>query len=647
MARSRWWMLALVLALALPVVLAGVSAADDDDPIVGDTGQVDKAKLAKFFEKRGYSPYAGRGYPTRVYWGDTHLHTANSMDAGAFGNRLDRDEAYRFSRGEEVTSSSGQPVKMARPLDWVVVADHSDGMGFFPRMMSEDPSVMKYADVRKWKQMIDGGDGVNAALDIIEKFSQGKFPFATNDPTMMRPVWDDVIAAAEKYNEPGRFTAFIGYEWTSLIAGNNLHRVVMFRDDGSLARQALPFTNEDSSDPEKLWAALEAYEQKSGGQVMAFAHNGNLSNGMMFSETRINGQPIDAAYCKRRIRWEKQYEITQIKGDGEAHPLLSPDDEFADYETWDAGNLDLSEKKTPDMLPGEYGRSALKLGLEIGARLGTDPFKVGFIGSTDSHTSLPAVEENNFFGKHAGSEPSPKRWEHPFMKNENGTIYGWQEVSSGYAGVWAKENTREAIFDAMARREIYATTGPRITVRFFGGYDFKPVHAMARRPAEIGYRMGVPMGAELAAPPAGRSPTFLVAALRDPMGGNLDRIQIVKGWLGADGKAKEKVYDVVWGDADKRTPGADGKLPPVGNTVDLATATWTNTIGDPELITVWKDPDFDPAQRAFYYARVLEIPTPRWVAYDAVRYGLTLPKEVKTVDQERAYTSAIWYTPSK
>jgi hypothetical protein len=297
------------------------------------------------------------------------------------------------------------------------------------------------------------------------------------------------------------------------------------------------------------------------------------------------------------------------------------------------------------MLQFEYAREALKNGLKLEQQLGVNPFKFGMIGSTDSHTSLAAVEEDNFFGKHSGAEPSPDRARHPFASGPGGTLYGWQMTASGYAAVWASANTREALFDAMKRKEVYATTGSRIIVRFFGGWDFAADDALNRLPAEIGYAKGVPMGGDLRTAPDGKSPAFLVAALKDPIGGNLDRIQIVKGWLGQDGKTQEKVYDVVWRDADKRKPNADGKLPPVGNTVDVKNATWTNTIGDPELITVWKDPDFNPKDRAFYYARVIEIPTPRWTAYDAKRFSITLPPEVPMTTQERAYTSPIWYTP--
>jgi hypothetical protein len=337
------------------------------------------------------------------------------------------------------------------------------------------------------------------------------------------------------------------------------------------------------------------------------------------------------------------YEATQIKGDGEAHPFLSPDDEFADYGTWDVGNLDLSAAKTDDMLAGEYAREALKNGMLLEAKFGTNPYKFGMIGSTDSHTSLPAVEEENFFGKHSGYEPSPKRLTHPFMKTENGELFAWQQVASGLAAVWAKDNTRASLFDAMDRKEVYGTTGPRITVRFFGGYDFQQSDLRTREVSTVGYLKGVPMGGDLTAAPADRSPSFLVAALRDPIGANLDRIQIVKGWVDSDGATQEKVYDVAW--SGDREAGSDGKVPTVGSTVDTTDATWTNTIGAPELITVWQDPDFDAGDRAFYYARVLEIPTPPWYLYDVLRFGTEVPEGAPLQQQERAYTTPIWYTP--
>ncbi len=582
------------------------------------------------------------GYPVQVYFGDTHLHTALSMDAGAFGNRLGMDEAYQFARGDEVTSTTGITTKLEQPLDFLVVADHSDGMGFFPDLMAEKEHVMQFEESKKWKKMIDEGQGGEAAIDIIKTFSQGKMPFKTNDAGMMRPVWDEVVAAAEKYNDPGKFTAFIGYEWTSLIKGNNLHRVVIYRDNGDKAVQQLPFTNEDSSDPERLWDNLEGYEKNIGGKVLAIPHNGNLSNGMMFAETTVDGRAFDKAYADRRIRWEPLYEATQIKGDGETHPFLSPNDEFADYENWDNGNLDMSQAKTRDMLQYEYTRSALKLGLKFKNELGTNPYKFGLIGSTDSHTSLATADDDNFFGKASNVEPGKERWNHPFLSSEKGTIYTWETLAAGYAAVWAHENTRASLWDAMKRKETYATTGSRMKVRFFGGWEFTDEVFSGDFVAD-GYAKGVPMGGDLNKG-IGKTPSFIVYALMDPNGGSLDRIQIVKGWANTDGSLGEKVYDVVW--SGDRKPGKDGKVPTVASTVNVNDASWDNASGSTELKAVWSDPDFDPALEAFYYVRVLEIPTPRWTLYDKVRYGAELSDEVPLTNTERAYTSPIWYSPN-
>jgi len=574
------------------------------------------------------------------------------MDAGAFGARLLPEDAYRFARGEELTSSTGLKVKLGRPLDFLVVADHSDNMGFFPRLYAGDPEFLNDPTGKKWYEMVQTGgqEGVKAATEIIVAFSQGTFPEklkSSPGSPAYRSAWDETIEAAEKYNEPGRFTAFIGYEWTSNTGGNNLHRVVIFRDNANRASQVEPYTALKplgSDNPRDLWKWMRAYEEKTAGQVLAIAHNGNLSNGIMFPTVEsFTGKPVDLKYARTRARWEPLYEVTQIKGDGEAHPFLSPNDEFADYETWDQGNLDLSAEKEKDMLQYEYARSALQIGLQLEKKLGVNPYKFGMIGSTDSHTALATAGEDNFFGKHSGAEPGPKRWEHPMAQIGDKKYEGWSMVSSGYAAVWAKKNTRTAIYDAMKRKETYATTGPRIIVRFFGGWDFTDKDAQSRLPAYIGYSKGIPMGGNLYSDSDGKAPTFLVAALKDPLSGNLDRIQIVKGWLDAKGKRHEKVYDVVW--SGDRKPDKNGKLPPVGNTVDIKNATWTNTIGVPLLKTVWKDPDFDSSLRAFYYARVIEIPTPRWTAYEAKRYGITMPSEVPMTTQERAYTSPIWYTP--
>ena len=613
-----------------------------------------KESLSDMYPGKAYSPYAQRSFPDKVFWGDTHLHTRLSPDAGLFGNTLGLEEAYRFARGEEVVSATNQPVKMGRPLDWLVIADHSDMMGFSLDLDKGAPNILATEQGKRWYEGLQaGGDQASAAtLDLITTFAQGKL-----DPALIKDyspgakayssVWDDCIKMAEKYNDPGNFTAFIGFEWTSLVKGNNLHRNVILRDGGNRASQVVPMVTQGetgSTDPLDLYKWLENYEEKTGGSALALAHNGNLSNGLMFPlDAQYTGKAIDEEYATKRARWEPLYEWTQIKGDGEAHPYLSPDDEFADYETWDAGNLDLSEAKTDDMLAKEYAREALKNGLMLESKLGTNPYKFGAVGSTDSHTSLVAVEEDNFFGKAANAEPSTKRMHHPFTKTDKGVFEGYELVASGFAAVWATENTREALWDAMARKETYATTGPRMMVRFFGGWNYTDDDLKSRAPAFRGYEKGVPMGGDLKEAGGKKAPTFMVYALKDPIGANLDRIQIIKGWMDAEGNTQEKVYNVAW--SGDRKADKNGKIKAVGNTVDIKNATWSNTIGASELGTVWTDPDFDASQKAFYYARVLEIPTPRWVVYDAFRFGIEIPKGAETIGQERAYTSPIWYTP--
>jgi len=581
-----------------------------------------KESLSGLYHGKAYSPYARRSFPGQVFWGDTHLHTRLSADAGLFGNTLGLEEAYRFARGEEVTASSNQPVKLSRPLDWLVIADHSDAMGFAEDIAKGAPNILKYPDGKRWYEGMQAGGqkAADAAIDLITKFSQQKLPPGMLDDyspgaKIYDSVWERVVKAAEKFNDPGRFTTIIGFEWTSLVKGNNLHRNVLFRDGAQRVLQVVPMITQPpigSTDPLDLYKWLETYKEKTGGSVLTIAHNGNLSNGLMFPvDAQYTGRKIDKTYVEKRGKWEPLYEWTQIKGDGETHPKLSPNDEFANYETWDVGNLDLTEKKTDAMLPFEYAREALKNGLLLESKLGTNPYKFGSIGSTDSHTSLSTAEEDNFFGKATSVEPSPKRMEHPFVKTELGEYRGDQLVASGWTGVWATENTREAIWDALARKEVYATTGPRMIVRFFGGWKYTAQDLNSRQPAFRGYEKGVPMGADLPAREGDGAPTFMVYALRDPIGANLDRIQIIKGWLDKDGKTRERVYDVAW--SGDREPGADGKVPPVGNTVDIRNANWTNTIGASELAKVWTDPDFDPALHAFYYARIIEIPTPRWV----------------------------------
>jgi hypothetical protein len=632
--------------LALAATLLPLAAAAQD--------AINPEGLGDVIAGRPYSPYADRAFPTQVYFGDTHVHTALSADAGGGGTRLLPRDAYRFARGEQVVSNTGQPVKLSRPLDFYMITDHSDGMGAITDIIGGAPNIMADPQGAEFNRAFNAGgvEALRAAQELTRQFAQGELPAALNyqpgNPGYRR-VWLDIIEAAEAFNDPGVFSTFIAFEWTSLVSGNNLHRNVIFRDGAERAGQIEPFTTTPpigSPDPRDLWAWLETYEATTGGDVLAIPHNGNLSNGMMFAlaDDFADGATLDAGYAEARQKWERLYEATQIKGDGEAHPMLSTDDEFADFETWDMGNLDLSEAKTAAMLPGEYARSGLQRGLLLEQRLGVNPFKFGLVGASDTHTGLTTPDNDNFFGKFTAYEPSPERATHLSKRNDaNGAeLRAWQYITAGLTAVWATENARGALFDAMERREVYATTGPRMRVRFFGGWDFDDADVLRRDLAQVGYTKGVPMGADL---PAGDgSPAFLVYALRDPIGANLDRIQIVKGWLDAVGEPQERVYDVAW--SDDRQPGPDGKLPPVGDTVDLSIPSWTNTIGAAELGAVWRDPDFDPALRAFYYARVIEIPTPRWTAYDAVKFDLDLPDDIPLKAQERAYTSPIWYTPS-
>ena len=499
--------LSATLFSALAFFTSGFAFAGDD------LGDLDKDKAAKVFPAKPiYSPYAGRNFPTRPFFGDTHLHTAASFDAGAFGARLGPRDAYRLARGEEITSNSGQPVKLSRPLDFLVVADHSDNMGMFPDLFAGKPELLADPTGRKWYDMIKSGQGAQAAIEIIMSFSDGTFPKAlvyAPGTRGYRNAWMDTIAAADQFNDPGRFTAFIGYEWTSNTGSMNLHRNVIFRDNGDRARQVEPFTTmrpQGSDNPVDLWKWMDAYEKKTGGSVLAIAHNGNLSNGLMFPVVEAFGKKLDREYAETRAKWERLYETTQTKGTGESHPYLSPNDEFADFEIWDKGNLDGSAVKKKEMLEFEYARSALKNGLELEQQLGTNPYKFGLIGSSDAHTGLAAMEEDNFFGKTAPQEPSAERMRATFFKNAKTgvTIMDWEVGASGYAAVWATENTREAIWDAMERKETYATTGPRMIVRFFGGWDFAPADAHTRSPAVVGYSKGVPMGGDLSKAPAGQ-----------------------------------------------------------------------------------------------------------------------------------------------
>ncbi|MGW8188256.1 MAG: DUF3604 domain-containing protein, partial [Desulfobacterales bacterium] len=570
-----------------------------------------------------YSPYPEQNFPNQVFFGDTHLHTSYSTDAGMVGCTLGPEDAYRFARGETVISSTGVPARLHRPLDWLVVADHSENLGLAPAIAESNPKLLENEWGKVQHDLVKSGQdgGIKAYENWMATTAKREDPLK-DMPELMAEYWGKEIDAAEKYNEPGRFTAIIGYEWTSMPNGNNLHRNVIFRDGGDKARQIVPFSQYDSFDSEDLWTWMEAYEKNTGGKLLAIPHNGNLSSGLMFDDVTYTGQPLTKDYAERRQKREPLYEITQMKGDGEAHPLLSPNDEFASYEKWDKASFGPT-LHTDAMLPREYAREALKRGLAYEKSLGANPFKFGVIGSTDSHTALSTAEEDNYFGKVTPLEPSadPIRFDEVIAGRtapKGQQIFARMIGSSGLAAVWARENTREAIWDAMARKEVFATTGTRIRVRVFGGFDFTQDDLFRSDFAKYGYDKGVPMGGDLER--SEKAPSFLVRALRDPDGANLDRLQIIKGWMDAGGKTHEKVYDLaVSGD---RQIDADGRCKqPVGNTVDIKEASYTNAIGAATLHAYWSDPDFDPAEKAFYYVRVIEIPTPRWTTIDAKVFG--------------------------
>ena len=600
-----------------------------------------------------------RNHPTNLYWGDLHLHSSWSADAGSYGNRLlTPDQAYRFARGETVTAHNGARVRLRQPLDFLMVSDHAEYLGLYPLLEAGDPELLAMPNGGRWHALFKEG-----RFERIGYLAAGEMEAPTEtvrDLPFTRTMWDRVIDNAERHNEPGRFTTFIGYEWSSMPDTANLHRNVVFRDGAEAVRQVLPFSAMDGTDPEDLWRHLASYERRTGGRAIAIPHNGNLSAGRMFELQRFDGSPLTEGYAAARARWEPVVEVTQIKGDSETVPYLSPDDEFADFGTWDEmrGMGRIGHRDA--MYAGEYARAALGNGLAVEQQLGRNPFRFGLIGSTDAHTGLATADDDNFWGKFSVGEPRHGRAGEPWVPLDppGGWLVGtlmnallpsqmtaWSLVASGYVGVWARENRRGELFDALARREVYASTGPRMTVRFFGGFDFAAEDAQASDLAAVGYAKGVPMGSEIRGPGMpNAAPTFLLAAWRDPLGANLDRIQVIKLQLTEAGRVEERIHDVAV--SDGRAIDADGRCrSPVGSTVDVEAATYTNAIGAATLATVWRDPHFDPQRPALYYARILAIPTPRWTTYDAARWGTERPAEVPAAIQERAYTSPIWYLP--
>ncbi len=600
---------------------------------------------------------------TQLYWGDTHLHTSYSFDAFLNKNQsADPDTAYRWAKGQPVIHPyTRAKVQIGTPLDFLVVSDHAEGMGLMRAIKNETQELEElgfFASIYRWLALksIRTAQKDGTGMDIFNGFLPTKAQNPGSDPVadpanthydtvLGNPdkttvtAWGEIVDAAERHNQPGKFTAILGWEWSSVPTGANLHRVVFTPNGAEQAAQYMPYGSDQSQYPEDLWAWLDKTSKESGSEFIAIPHNSNVSKGYMFPEVTLKGQPITVNYAQTRMAWEPVVEVTQIKGDSETHPQLSPNDEFADFE-----NYGFYLQKTPEkakFTKGDFVRSGLKRGLEIEEKIGVNPYKFGVIGSTDSHTGLSSAEEDNFWGKFAhDSTPQTKRKD--IIGGTKAT--GWNMSASGLAAVWATENTRQGIFDAFKRREVYATSGPRIQVRMFAGWGFDDKALQAENMAHYGYQQGVPMGGDLARPHnSNKKIEFLIRATKDPVGANLDRVQVVKGWLDNKGMSHEKVFNVAW--SDKRMLDKTGKLTAVGDTVSREDASYTNTIGSTELATIWKDPEFNQNQRAFYYVRVLQIPTPRHSLYDGIALQMGAPEEGPAVIQERAYTSSVWYTP--
>jgi hypothetical protein len=597
----------------------------------------------------------------QLLWGDTHLHTTYSSDAYTNNNLLaGPDIAYRYARGMPVEHPYHKArVQITTPLDFLVVSDHAEFLGqirYIHRNGADNSDLGLIDTVKSWvaeyvlSEAIDSGDGRSLFVGIlpdpdltpledaeasgIENSDLGLLPMPKH---VEIDTWRLITDAADTYNEPGVFTALIGWEWSSIPGGANLHRVVISDSDASTAQQYDPFGLDDSPFPEDLWAWLEKTSVATGAGFTAIPHNSNISKGYMFSDKSLRGEPMTPEYAALRAKWERVAEITQIKGDSETHSSLSPDDEFADFENYPFYIQRTFTEYQPQR--GDFIRSALKLGLELERQLGTNPYRLGVIGSTDSHTSLSSAEEDNFHGKLA-TDSIPSNKQKHFGDDGRGSS-GWEMSASGMAAVWSKENTRESILEAMQRREVYATTGPRIAVQFYGGIDFTADDLTAADLYAHATARGVAMGGELGQ--SDSAPTFMVLAAKDPVGANLDRVQIIKGWLDAQGQSREQVYNVAW--SDERSLASDGTLPPVGNTVDLETGKVDNSIGSAQLTAVWQDPQFDAQQAAFYYTRVLQIPSARHSLLDARAMGMEHAGKKPDTIQERAYTSSIWYQP--
>jgi hypothetical protein len=561
-----------------------------------------------------YSPNISE-HRTQLYWGDLHLHTALSADTYTLGGRLLPDSAYRFAMGETVKADNGMDVRIRYPLDFLAVTDHAEYLSIYTLLDKGDPRLADWEVGKEWTALLKAGRMGELTMAFADAF-QNPSPDKMAPAQIVLDAWQDVVATADRFNRPHLFTTLPGYEWTSTISGDNLHRVVLFREGVGFANQMTPFSSQQSNDPEQLWAALAEYEREHKGSVLAIPHNSNVSNGRMFAPLRLNEKAYDREYAEARKRWEPVLEVTQVKGDSETHPLLSPTDRYANFERWDEGNIQLSEPKAPWMLPQEYARSALRTGLAYRKSLGVNPYEFGLLGSSDSHTGFSAVEEDNFFGKFGTSEPSAQRM---FAQMADVLNDNWRLSASGLTAVWATENTREAIFDALARREVYATTGSRIALQLFGGWEFTESDLRHIPVSALGYRKGVPMGSVL--PPshdAGAVPSFLCMAMKEPDGPDLHALQIIKGWIDDEGVPRESVFDI-------------------------ATAGPKEEDGVGSFAVFWADPNFDPQRNAVYYVRVIEVPRPRWTARDAAYFNVSAPAEAPATIQDRAYSSPVWY----
>ena len=611
--------------IAVATSLAALAACSPvDDPSLFPKFNAATAVKPSAKETTQYNPQRN------LYWGDLHIHTSFSTDAFTNGVRATPDDAYTFAKGGEIEHAAGYGLRISRPLDFAAVTDHSEYLGV---VRATNPDLPLSRRSLRERLLNDGRLGITVA------FAQSLLDFDLEDAIapgwekISRDTWQEVVASAERHNDPGRFTAFVGYEWSSMPGDRNLHRNVIYR--GAKVPE-LPFSSVDSENPEDLWGALEQ-QRLQGMESLAIPHNGNVSDGLMYNSVQFDGTPMDAEYARRRMHNEPLSEIFQVKGSSETHPLLSDEDQFAGFEIYDTL---LSQSQATSRAKGSYARDALRTGLEMSHSEGFNPYRFGVIGSSDGHNASSPVEENNYHGKLPLLDGSAalRMGLASFMPT---TMPGGKRWSAaGLAAVWAQENTREALFDAMRRKETYATSGPRMAVRFFGGWHY-PRDLLQRQDwMALAEQQGVPMGGDLPTDDAA-APSFAVWAIRDPESGNLDRIQIIKGWVDEAGKSHEKIFDVAW--SGKRRIDNAGNLPAVGNTVDAATASYDNSIGAEQLSAVWSDPEFDPSLEAFYYARVIEIPTPRWTTFDAVQLGIPAPEPVSL--QERAVTSAIWYSP--